>query len=133
MKHAICVPAVLLMLLSIAAGCTPDKDSSPGVQEQPPETIQGEWVYVLHAKNNDSTYEYDTGTITFTGTETSGTARLINFYGYEYEGKYSVSEAHVRIEADQVWTGQFFGADSMAGIWFEENEGISGEWEAGRK
>jgi hypothetical protein len=74
---------------------------------------------------------WDSGTITFTGSDTSGTYTKIDFYGTTSTGNYTVNGVNVTItEENQNWTGTFSDAANMSGTWNLTTGSDSGTWTA---
>ena len=127
-------PLVLLSLISmcllIVAGCN---GSSGGDEPEPsPVTPQysvlGTWTYTLFAESEGASYEFDSGTITFEGTETGGTCTQIDFYELDYHGDYTVNGENVSFTASHIWTGAFTDATHMNGTWNSVDSADVGTW-----
>ena len=92
-------------------------------------SILGTWAYAMIMGNNTTTW--DNGTITFTGTDTSGTYTKTDFYGTTSTGNYTVNGVNVTItEENQNWTGTFSDAANMSGTWNSTTGLDSGTWTA---
>ena len=120
---------LFLVLVSIsvlaAAGCSGGSDRNKSVPSPaaPRYSILGTWTYTLVAESDGSSYEYDTGTITFDGTEKGGAYSRIDFYEIEYNGDYLVNGEEVTITGSEIWTGTVTDATHLGGTW----EGTDGE------
>ena len=104
--------------------------NEPATLAAPQYSILGTWNYTLIAELEGSSYEYDSGTIAFDGTETSGTFTQTDFYETEYQGTYAVDGKDMTITGSQIWTGAFTDATSMSGTWNSVEDGESGTWTA---
>ena len=60
---------------------------------------------------------WDEGTITFSGSDTSGSYTKVNFYHYTYSGSYTVDGSSVTITSPlQTWRGSFSSAVCTAAV-----------------
>ncbi len=118
---------LLCGVLMISGGCNDDDDKTPTT----PATyaITGNWAYTM-LKGADT---WDTGALTFVGSETSGTYTQVNIYSESYTGSYSVSGANVTFSraGDDSYVGAFTDAANMNGTWKSlANSEDSGTWTA---
>jgi hypothetical protein len=90
----------------------------------------GTWDYTLYTESEGSTYGYDSGTITFEGTDSAGTYAQIDFYEVKYGGEYVVNGEAVTLTGDQTWTGEFTDATHMSGTWEAPDDDVAGTWTA---
>ena len=108
-------------------GCS-SGGSDSGTSPSAVYSIVGPWGYVLISQGNT----WDQGTITFSGSDTSGTYAKTNFYGITYNGSYSVNGTSVTIsEEGATWTGTFASATMMNGTWTAGDD--SGTWTAAKQ
>ena len=112
--------------MSIAGCSSSDNGTSPTATV--PHSILGTWTYRLIMGGNT----WDNGSITFSGSDTSGTYRKTNFYNVVYTGNYSVNGVTISItETNQEWRGSFSNANSMGGSWTAGSD--QGSWTATRQ
>jgi len=119
-KHQL--STILFMCLSIifvlsACGASADYD------------IRGTWHYILIDTNGNN---FDEGTVTFSGSPTSGTYIELNFYDVEYTGKYQVKHTSLSLIGDENWQGVISDSNNISGTWKHVN-GFSGTWSAVRQ
>ena len=126
MKKILLVAAMVLLLAMSSLGiigCGGGGSTSPTAAY----SIMGTWSYNMTG--------WDEGTITFSGTDTSGTYSGINYYGYTHTGTYTVDGTSVTVTRDStdgfVWSGSFNDANSMSGTWTAESS--SNTWTATRQ
>lgn len=124
-KHVL----VLLLLVSITMlvggnGCGNSDSSTPATPAT--YSILGTWAYTMLMGSNT----WDSGTITFTGSDTGGTFTQINFYGVTYTGNYTVKGTDVAITGPETWTGTFSDALNMGGTWNSTSSSDAGTWTA---
>ena len=91
--------------------------------------IRGTWKYTLIDTAGNT---FDDGTVTFSGSPTSGTYTELNFYDVEYSGKYRVKNTSLSLVGDENWQGIISDGNSMSGTWNHIN-GFSGTWSAARQ
>jgi len=115
-KHGFIFLCVVLMALLVS--CAPQADYD----------LTGTWDYTMIDTDGNT---YDDGTITFSGSPTSGTYLEVNIYEVEYNGDYRVKDSEVVLTGDEVWQGSFSDADHMRGVW-QHDDGFEGEWTAVR-
>lgn len=131
-KKLVFATFVLIGLLAFA--CNGSSERIEAVTLAAPQySILGIWDYALVAEHEGSSYEYDSGTLAFEGTEAGGTFTLINFYEIEYKGAYTVDGKDVAITGSQIWTGAFTDATNMTGTWNSVEGEESGTWTATRQ
>lgn len=88
--------------------------------------ILGTWNY----SQSYSGGTYDTGTITFSGTKSSGTFSLVNFYNITYTGNYTVNDNNITTTGSIEWNGKLTSDNNMSGTW--NYNGETATWEANR-
>lgn len=120
---------IFLLIISISllfglSGCGDGDDDNPVTPAT--YSILGTWAYTMIMGGNT----WDSGTITFTGTDTSGTFTQINFYSATYTGTYTVNGTDVTISGPERWTGTFSDAANMSGTWNSTTSSDAGTWTA---
>lgn len=132
MRRSLLFLVLVSMSLLALVGCNGEGDvnelAPPPVAPQ--YSVLGTWRYTLIAESGDSSTEYDTGTITFDGTETGGAYSRIDFYEIEYNGDYLVNGEEVTITGSEVWTGALTDATHMGGTWETPDGEARGTWTA---
>ncbi len=123
-KLLIVLVVISLTMFSIVSGCSNGNGSDPVTSAL--YSILGTWAYTMIM----GTDTWDAGTITFTGTDTSGTYTKMNIYNIEYQGTYTVDGSTVTItETDQTWTGTLSDEENISGTWTHVNSD-AGTWTA---
>ncbi|MFC1853493.1 hypothetical protein ACFL27_25155 [candidate division CSSED10-310 bacterium] len=117
-------------LHSIFFSCTDDGNDDPAPTSTPTATstvtpttapaadIRGTWSYI----QSSNTGTYDQGTITFSGSTSSGSYSGFNYYEYEFSGNYTVHGNDVTLTGDKEWTGAFDDSTHMSGTWYYDSE-----------
>ena len=118
MKSKTIILSLSIIILIVLCSCSPATEYD----------IRGAWDFTMIYQDG---LFYDDGTITFSGSETSGTYRLVNYYEIEYEGEFKVNGVAITLVGDDNWKGNFIDANHLAGTWEAEDE--SGEWSATRR
>ncbi len=127
---------LLLVLLGLFSGCSSQPDVLPQTPEPtlavPVYSVLGTWEYTLVEKATGNAY--DSGTLTFTGTESEGKYRMLNFYEVEYLGTYVVNGLEVILGMENfAMTGGFTGVDTISGTWENPADEVEGTFEMTRK
>lgn len=94
-----------------------------------PYDITGTWQYIqFHENDNNQSYVYAQGTLTFIGDRDRGTYTGVCNHGHTFRGNYHVRVARIFLTGDITWTGMFIDNRKIEGTWL--SAGAVYEWEA---
>jgi hypothetical protein len=121
------IPLLILLALLIT-GCGAKKDPPPATFD-----VTGTWEFRM-SEHDKQAIDYDTGTITFTGTPDGGEFTLSSDNGLEISGIYIVSGIAFSFETDIdfIVQGSFPDEDNLFGSW-EVSRDKGGLWTAERQ
>ena len=129
--------ACIILFGTLSVGCSSDSKDSTGPSGT--FTITGTWTF---NQNNAGGSFWDNGTVTFTGTATSGTFSMTVAEGITHTGTYTVNGSSVNISGTYTvysgtfsWTGTFSSSTAMSGSWthtrpVDDALDASGTWTA---
>lgn len=93
--------------------------------------ITGTWQYTqYHEDENNESYVYSSGTVTFIGDRDRGTYSMVDNHGYTFKGTYDVRVSAIFLSGDLRWRGEFIDHSKIEGTWL--SAGAVYEWEARR-
>ncbi|MBI3158795.1 MAG: hypothetical protein HYZ26_04240 [Chloroflexi bacterium] len=122
--------ALLAALALLLAACGGGAAGAPAVPADAPAfDITGEWAYEMYAADGN---QWDAGTITFSGSASSGTYTQINIYAIEYSGEYAVGGSTLQLSGYLNWQGAFGDADTLTGTWVDDQNDQTGTFSATR-
>ncbi|MCP4147541.1 MAG: hypothetical protein GY757_07305 [bacterium] len=88
------------------------------------------WNYINYDLTLGEDYQDDSGTIAFTGAYSSGTYIYTNFYGYDYNGTYTVNLNTFVFEGSYDFNGTFIDPQNMEATYTNPDNGHSMKWVA---
>ena len=128
-KPLICLLIISAVSVLAGSGCGRPSDGNEPVSPETPEySILGTWAYELLIEGDSGSY--DSGTITFKGSDAAGNYVQVDFYDIEYVGDYIVRGVSVEITGPQEWAGSFTDATHMSGSWESLDDAHTGTWTA---